>query len=193
MIDALYLEIGLSIGTLHVMRDALEQHLLKFDGRAVSLLSETRIACSSLPGYLDDLAALCFDPRKYVSDGATWIIKAELDDGVKLPPDATECIVASLGRIQSWQAALHLCQSVEKLSLSPAQAKRFVDWAKTYANHSRPFVRAWSLHARVVLRHKVPEFGQEVRRDLQAAEVDKAASVRARVRQLRKTFGLGET
>lgn len=175
------------------MSDELEQHLLKFDGKAVSLLSETRIACNSLPGYLDDLIALSFDPRANVADGATWILKVELDDGTRLPPDAIQCIVASLGKIRSWQAALHLCQSVEKLSLTSAQAERFVVWARTYANHTRPFVRAWSLHARVVLGHKFPALEHEASMALQAAEVDQAASVRARARQLRKNLGLGKT
>lgn len=171
------------------MNSELEQHLLKFDGRAVTLLSETQTACRGVPGYLGDLAVLSFDPRANVSVAATWIIKAELDNGAKLPPDAMEYIVASLGKIRSWQAVLHLCQSVERLNLTSEQAERFIAWAKFYENHSRPFVRAWSLHARAILGQAFSEYAQEVGLALQTADVDKAASVRARARQLRKALG----
>ncbi len=172
------------------MNDALEQRLLDFDGNAVTLLSEARTACRRSAGYFGDLAVLSCDPRANVANGATWIIKAELDDGGTLPPDVTDRIVASLGKIQSWQAALHLLQSVEGLGLTSAQAEHFLAWAKPYANHARPFLRAWSLHARVMLGHEFAEFGHEVNVAVETAEADHAASVRARARRLRTTLGL---
>ena len=107
-----------------------ERRLLDFDGKAVSILSEARAACRERPGYLNDLAALCFDPRQPVSDGATGILKAELEDGMELPPKVTAQVVGSLDRIRSWQAALHLCQFVDMLELTSAQAERVFAWAR---------------------------------------------------------------
>jgi len=172
------------------MINELERQLLNFDGSAVSFLSEARTACKNSPSYLDDLVVLCFDPRPAVSDGATWILKAELNDCMNLPPELTERIIHSLCSIQSWQAALHLCQLVEKLNLTSAQADCFIEWAQTYASHSRPFLRAWSLHARVILGNRFPEYSHEAELALQAAEGDGAASVSARARQLRKLLAL---
>ncbi|WP_114391282.1 hypothetical protein [Notoacmeibacter marinus] len=120
----------------------LERRLLEFDGKAVSILSEAQAACRDQPSYLNDLVDLCFDPRQPVSDSATWILKAELDDGTELPPAVTTQIAESLDEIRPWQAALRLCKSVDMLRLTPAQARRFLKWARLYESHSRPFLRA---------------------------------------------------
>ena len=63
----------------------LEQYLADYDGKAVSLLSEARAVCQTAPEYLEELVSLCVDPRPFVSDGATWLLKAELEDGLALP------------------------------------------------------------------------------------------------------------
>lgn len=168
----------------------LERRLLEFDGKAISVLSEARAARRTDANFLDELATFSFDARSAISDGATWILKAELESGTKLPPKVLARIVGSLDKIRSWQAALHLCQSVEMFELSPKQAKPFLKWARTYANHARPFLRAWSCHARVMIGHKFPDMRNEVALALQSAEADDAASVQARARQLRKSLKL---
>ncbi|MBA4613418.1 hypothetical protein H1W37_17290 [Stappia taiwanensis] len=169
--------------------DDLEDGLRKFDGTAISSLSEIRAACRGRAGYLNELAAFCADARASVSAGATWLLKAELAEGVELAPEVTAQIVGALDRVVGWQAALHLCQSVEMLELTSAQAGRFLEWARGYADHARPFLRAWSLHARAILGHRFPEFEDEAAIALRTAEADAAASVRARARNLRKLLG----
>ncbi len=164
----------------------LEQRLLEYDGIAVSIPSEARITCREEAGFQKELLNLCFDERTAVADGATWILKAELEDGWELPADLTEYLVASLEKLHSWQAILHLCQIVEFLHLTPAQATLFMKWARGYADYNRPFVRAWALHARVVLGRSFEEHRDEAEQALANAEKDPAASVRARARNLRK-------
>lgn len=168
----------------------LEEHLRQFDGKAVSCLTEAQVACRQNPDYPDELIRLCFDPRPLISDGASWILKAELEGGLRPSESQREAITHSLSKITSWQAALHLFQVVELLDLSATQAARFADWSRCYADHRRPFLRAWRLHATVTLNHQHPELGQDVRALLAEAEQDNAASVRARARQLRKALRL---
>lgn len=174
------------------MKNALEQRLVTYDGKAVSILSEAQAASRNTPNYLYDLVRLCFDPRTTMSDGATWILKAELEAGMDLPSDRVAQIVQSLDHIQSWQAALHIFQSIEYIDVTHEQAVRILDWAKQYAPHARPFLRAWSLHARAVLGQAFPDLKHEVGIALEAAGDDPAASVRARARQLRKGLGLND-
>ena len=166
----------------------LEHRLLEFDGVAVSILSEARMACREESGFHEELLALCFDERSAVADGATWILKAELEDGWELPSDLTDYLAASLRKLHSWQAILHVCQVVEYLLLTPAQASLLMKWVRRQAGHSRPFVRAWALHARVALGRRFKEHHDEAEQALARAEKDTAASVRARARNLRKTF-----
>lgn len=164
----------------------LEQHLLEFDGKAISLLSEARVLCRDRPGYIADLMQFCTDPRAHVADGAAWIVKAEIDDGARLDSVALDPLVQHLGAVPSWQAQLCLCQAVSGFDLTADQAALFYAWADTLADHDRPFLRAWSLHARVTISQKHPDFRAQAKAALNAADQDKAASVRARARNLRK-------
>ena len=166
--------------------EALRSSLLEFDGVAVSILSEARARCREDDGFLDDLIVLVADPSTTVADGATWILKAELEEDAVLPPDLTEALVSALQGLTTWQSLLHVFQIVEQLDLSEAQAGRVIRRAKTFAGHKRPFLRAWSLHAVVVLGRQFHKYRQDAEAALKQAEADKAASVRARARRLRR-------
>lgn len=166
----------------------LEDRLLDYDGKTTSILSEAQSDCRRQPDFLDNVVKLCLDPNPLVSQGATWILKAELDAGTRLSQRHRADIVAALGSIANWQAALHLLQSVERLDLDARQGALFVDWAREYTHHSRPFLRAWSLHAIVALDIGMPELRCASAAALSMAERDPAASVRARARNLRRAF-----
>ncbi len=168
------------------MTPKLEDYLQEFDGVAVSVVSEARAACSSMPGYFDELIRLCADPRPTISIGATWILKAECDDGNSFGPALIDRLVQRLDDISPWQAQLHICQSFEAFEISAEHAKKFSGWAASLANHSRPLLRAWSLHLRVILSIRFEEFRRTAENALLKAEDDVAASVRARARNLRK-------
>lgn len=170
------------------MTSELELRLEDFDGVAVSVLSEARAACRDAPDFISDLIRLCLDPRPNISVGATWILKAEADDGTDFPSAEIQPIIEGVDRIEHWQAKLHLCQSVERFDVTEDQAARLFRWAETLKNHSRPFVRAWSLHARVVLGARYDRLKKASLSALYAAENDEAASVRARARNLAKHF-----
>ncbi len=170
----------------------LEQHLLEFDGKAISCLSEAQVACGDAADYLDDLIRLCADPRPLVSAGATWILKAELETGKTLPDAHRDSLVQALPGITAWQATLHLMQVVDRLILTAEQGEVLAGWARQYADHKRPFLRAWSLHARVTLAHRFPRPDNDLQALLSEADQDQVASVRARARQLRKALQLPE-
>ena len=168
------------------MTSDLERHLLEFDGVAVTILSEARAACRDAPGYSDDLIRLCCDPRAGIAAGATWILKAEADDGARFDATTITPLMTALGSLPSWQASLHVCQAAEALQLSPEQAGAFFDWAASLTDHARPFLRAWSLHAMVITALSFDSYRDAAEAALAAADDDPAASVRARARKLGK-------
>ena len=96
-------------------KNRLENELKKFDGVAVSLLSEARIKCRDTPDYFDELIRLSFDQRETISAGATWIIKAELEEGGTLKLNQIEKIVALLNNEMPWQSMLHIVSRQTKL------------------------------------------------------------------------------
>ena len=162
----------------------LETRLLDFDGKAVTLLSEARTASRDEPGFLGALVSFCADRRGNVGAGATWILRAELEDGATLPPPHTAQLVASLEAITAWQAQLHVCQFMPMLSLTPDQVRAAQTWLWPFLNHERPFLRAWALDA--LCRLPGAQADQTIRDALHHLESDAAASVRARARKLRQ-------
>ncbi len=170
------------------MHSKLEALLLENDGSNVSCLSEARAACRSDPAFHDTLAALSFDARPKIAEAATWILKAETEDGLTIASSCVELIADALDAIPSWQAQLHICQAIEGFECTAQHAEKFTSWAEGLADHPRPFLRAWSLSARVFLAQQFPELRKASRLALRGAAQDPAASVRARARQLTQKY-----
>ena len=168
------------------MASELERRLQDFDGVAISILSETRADCRNEHGFLEETLRLCADTNLNISLGATWILKAESEDGIRFDKDLADLLLNALADVSHWQAKLHILQSVEAFELDKKQARLVFDWATSMADYRRPFVRAWSLHARVVIGMKFGDFFDEAFEALSVAASDSAASVRARARILRK-------
>jgi len=128
---------------------------------------------------------LVSDPEQAVSEGATWIIRAELAQGKTLLRDDILRLVSSIDDITAWQAQLHICQSISHIAV-PEEAVPAVEvWLETLLSAPRPFLRAWAIDALCHVR------GASGKTDalLKRMENDKAASVRARVRNLKRVFG----
>ncbi|MDJ0952003.1 MAG: hypothetical protein QNJ94_24085 [Alphaproteobacteria bacterium] len=166
------------------MTAGLRERLADYDGRATTLLTEAAAAFGGRPGYLDDLIALAGDAEQFVSDGSTWLIKHHLEKGRALSAAQTSALLAQAGRITGWTAMLHLCQSVRHLIIAEADADALVRWLRPLLAHDRPFLRAWSLDALCSVGEQWPRIATEARDALARASEDRAASVRARARNL---------
>jgi hypothetical protein len=171
--------------TLEQLRLALSD----FDGVALSILSEAQVKLRQEEDFLSNLVKLSVDEDGNISVGATWILKAEIDQGTRFSHDIEEKLLLSLDKIVSWQSVLHICQIMDQLHLSEKQAETVIKWAKAYTKHERPFIRAWSMHAIVVAGRTHNKFSDIVESHLKSAEEDHAGSVQARARQLRKVTG----
>lgn len=166
------------------MSETLEDHLIGVDSNAVGRLSELRSRFRDTPNFLHDVLRLCCDERSEVADSATWILKSEIDDGAKLTSDQIEMLTTRLNAITSWQAMLHVCQISGRMDVSQQQARCLVEWALPLTYHERPFLRAWSLDAVVMLATRFEENKTRADVVLKEALTDRAASVRARARKL---------
>lgn len=166
------------------MSDLLKA-LRKFDGKAVTILSEARARFGGDPDFMGELVSYIDSQEPYVADGATWLIKDCLESGLVLKPKEVEALVARLETAPSWQAALHLCQVTEFLKMTPKQAGCFGEWAARFLDHERPFVRAWSMSTLQHVAQQAPDMTARAETALAAAERDTSASVRARARKIK--------
>ncbi len=166
--------------------NTLEEALKSFDGKATAILSEARATFGDEESLLSGLVPLAAHPESRISDGATWLIRDLLDDGVRLSPSRTEDLVGHFNAAKSWPAQLHLCQSIRHLDLPEHLATRCADWLKPLLQSDRPFLRTWSMDALQHLALRNTNLAGDAKTALDAAEQDPAASVRARARNWRK-------
>ena len=161
----------------------LEEALGRYDGKATDVLAEIRTTFRSQETFLSELVPLAAHKDAMISDGATWLIKALLDDGDRLTGSETEALLGGLDAITSWQAQLHICQSVRHLVVPTHLASNCADWFEALLTSNRPFLRAWSMDALQELASRDATLGDRAAAALQAAEQDPAASVRACARR----------
>ena len=161
----------------------LRHALGNFDGKAVSMLAEIRAEFGGRKTFVSELVSLAADDEGAVSDGATWLIKNMLDEGNRLTSSQTEDLINCLDAIATWQAQLHVCQSVRHLDVPARQTEAFADWLDPLLQSDRPFLRAWSMDALQHLASRNPNLRRRADASLDAAQRDPAASVRARARR----------
>lgn len=166
--------------------DELRRKLSAFDHKSFSMLTEVAAAfgrARTYPGALVDLAA---DPDGAVSAGATWLIKHHAEAGEPLSPAQCRRLAARLGKITSWDAQLHICQSTRLLPYPAKEISVLYNWALPLLGHERPFVRAWALDLICHLADRDDAYAPPAASALDRLARDPAASVRARVRNLSK-------
>ena len=167
--------------TCHPMSTLLDD-LSAYDGKAVTLLGEAEARHGTAAGYLGELAVLSASDLPQVSDGATWLLKAALEEGRVLSEAETRTLISGLARITHWPAQLHICQFLERVEVPADAAAPVADWLAGLLAHKRPFLRAWSMSALCALAAQHGAFKSQAEAALAAAETDQAASVRARAR-----------
>ncbi len=166
------------------MISPLRQALLSYDGKTVSTLRQAAMPFAGDKGYMDNLIALCGDEDPLVQEAASWLIKASLEDGLTLSAAQTKSLLGAGGAAQTWQTQLHFCQSVPYLTIPAAAADKTAHTLAPFLTHKRPFLRAWSLTALAHLAEQHEAHEEAAQAALETAFDDKAASVRARARQL---------
>ncbi|MGF1476148.1 MAG: hypothetical protein ACFB6S_11350 [Geminicoccaceae bacterium] len=166
---------------------SLHEILNRFDGKTTAGLVEAKQIFSKSETFLAELVDFAADDQDHIAIGATWRIKASLDDGGRLPAWLIEKLIRRLDAVTSWQAQLHICQSARHLAMPDDVAHRFATWLRALLTSDRPFLRSWSMDALQHLASRHSRLRPVAAAALSAAAGDPAASVRARVRRWRAT------
>lgn len=162
------------------LRAVMQEEFATYDGRSTTILSEISVHHRDRPGFLEALIDLTGDDDRMVSEGATWVLKSELDTGRRLDEDLTARLIAAAIKVTAWQSQLHICQCVAHLEVPESARTPLRRWLIQRLDADRPFLRAWALDG---LCH-LPDTPVGALLDRMAD--DPSASVRARVRNLRK-------
>lgn len=159
--------------------------LADYDGKAVATLEAIRASRDPTPAILSESIGLIDAPDDTVSVGATWLLRAWLEDGATLDVAQISDFAARLAHLAAPWARLHACQSVRSLgSPDTASAHRIAMFLRDCRSSDRPFLRAWATDGMHALSQCHPVFEAEADRMLADAFSDPAASVRARARRI---------
>ncbi len=165
--------------------DSLFTALHAFDGKSLEPLKR----CLAEDGLAaEDMARLieaCAAPSEKHRVGATWLLKAYLEQGGSLAAAQVAAFAATLAGLGHWEARLHACQLIRHLDVAAADVDAVTGFLDGEVAAQKPFLRAWACDALVHLSDRHTGLRAAAGAVLAAAEADPAASVRARARQLR--------
>jgi len=162
------------------LRTVMRDQFAAYDGRSPTLLSEIAVRHRDRAGFLETLIGLAGDDDRMVSEGVTWVLKSELEMGEKLDENLTARLIAAVDSVTAWQAQLHICQIVAYLHVPENARETLRQWLIQRLDADRPFLRAWALDGLI----RLPDSPSDELLDRMAD--DPSASVRARVRNLRR-------
>lgn len=177
---------------------SLPSKLALFDGRHTDVLERVAVSLRKDPGACEKLVDIASRrPKEPVAVAAMWVLLRLCKDGAVggLGADAIARLGVVLVEAEDWTPRLHVLQVLARHDvasiLNHAQREVLRGAAARSAEDANAFVRAWSLHLLGRLGGSAP--GTERKRIahmIAAAERTGAASIKARLRQLRQAGGL---
>lgn len=159
-----------------------------FDGKQTSTLERIDASLPRDEASLSGLLEASRTEEDVVQVGATWLLKRWHDDGERIIEESATQLVDVLGEMTEWGAQLHLLQVLSDLPLSASDCATLLRLLPGLHVSDNKFVRAWSYSVLAAVGDSRVDLRREVSATLERAEEDEAASVRARLRQLRKRF-----
>lgn len=161
--------------------------IAQWDGKSVADIKAIATQYECEPGYADILIGRVHQPD--LERGATWLLKHWLEGGRVLEQHQTHLLLSHLDALGHWEAKLHLLQSFAFLVISDIDHPAVYRFLCATLSDSNKFVRAWSYHGLHILGCQHAQYGDEARQRIEAALVDEAPSVKARIRQIIKHGG----
>lgn len=131
---------------------------------------------------------LVSDEDERVQVGATWLLKRLAEDGVSFKSEHLVVLCASLPDLSNWQSKLHFCQMLQHLRIPRESAGSVVSFLERNVRNENKFLRAWCYSGFYELAKQHGEYIQDALEQIDRGETDKAASVQARIRKIRKAI-----
>lgn len=167
------------------MTMSLKQAIDHWDGKSADDIAEIYKSYSGKTGFVDSLISLV--SVNSAEKGATWLLKAWLDQGGAVTKAQSDGIIACFDSLRYWESKLHLLQSLSSLAIDVERKLLVERFLRSTLVDNNKFVRAWSYHGFYELARRYPEYKEETKRFFDMAMKDEAASVKARIRNILKS------
>lgn len=164
--------------------ESLDAAIAAWDGKSVDHLHAAYERFSGEADFNASLVAL--SGNETLQAGATWLIKHHLEAGAGLTAAQTKRLLGTLGQLSHWEAKLHLLQSLPMLAIATGQRTEVAAFLDQCLTDRRALLRAWAYNGHHEFAVQHADHRDRTRALFEAAHEDKAASVKARIRNIRK-------
>ncbi len=162
----------------------LKNKVAAWDGKSAVDIKDIYQTSHQVTGFVDMLIRLM--KEKSLQNGATWLLNAWLKSGNQLKKSQIRKICNMLYDLESWEARLHVLQSISYMSIEEDEKELLYDFLRMTLCDSNKFVRAWSYNGFYELAQQYPQYSEETKQYFEMAMRDEAASVKARIRNIMK-------
>ena len=162
----------------------LTEELHSWDGKSTAVLQSIYERHCAEEDFVATTLARIADVN--LQRAATWILKRHLELGNSVSAGECRSILGSLSVQQDWESKLHLLQCLAHLSIADEDRVSLEQFLEACVRSDKKFVRAWAYSGYHELALRFPEYRKRVDGMLARARQSEAASVRARIRNIRK-------
>ncbi len=166
----------------------LIESLRRFDGKRTSELERRSASMPRSDESVARLLAAAEHDETTVRVGSTWILKRWHEEGVPQVEKSAASLVRLLNHEVAWEVRLHLLQMLSSVRIPATSVTGLMRLLPGLLIDDNKLVRAWALGVLAAIGDQSEALRQDVISTLRDAEDDHAASVRARVRQIRKRY-----
>ena len=166
----------------------LIEELRKFDGKHTAPLEKISKELIHHKGKIPELIVFAQHEDTKIQSAATWLIKHLNEESVKFSQPQTTALINLLGNLSHWEAKLHILQILSNLNIPANQYDVLHKDLRQTIQSENKLLRAWAYNGLAILADQNSELRTDVCKTLNRAQTDSAASVRARIRNLSKSF-----
>ena len=158
--------------------------LSRFDGKSIAELKSIKVAREHSSELLGELVDITGDEDENMQIGATWLLRAYLEEGARLSAGQLSRLVATLPVMSDGFARLHICQVMREIDVPPGHAEAFAGFFRACSESENTFLRAWATDGFWRLADQHPQYEAEARALIEKSLSDAKASGRARARKV---------
>lgn len=162
--------------------------LRTFDGKHTDILEQLNATLPRNDNSLEELLAIATHDNVQLQVGSTWILKRWHDEGEPIIETRIPTFVEVLIHAEYWEVRLHMLQILATISIPPNIAAALKKTLRKLLTEDNKFVRGWAYSVFASIGDQDSSCRKQILSLLNEAENDEAASVKARVRQIRKRY-----
>ena len=162
--------------------------IAEYDGKGSEGLESIAAEIKPSTAVLQALCDFVDSGEARVQSAASWLLRRYAGAGAALSHRQTEQALKVLTAGGHWEARLHVLQMMGDLTVPARRVEPLWPALIEQTKDANKFVRAWSYYGLTVIADQHPSYRERARGLLAAADQDEAASVRARIRRMRKAF-----